>query len=93
VHAGELRSGATGSATLVVPASASALTGAASGSPVLANRVRLTVVRTSDGATLFTGSLATFHALAVSPGTQLEVRVAKPLGFRGLRAGAMLRWA
>jgi hypothetical protein len=93
IAAGGLRDGATASAAVSVPAGVASLKGAASGSAVLANRVRLTVVRTSDGATLFTGSLATFHALPVVSGTKLEVRVAKPAGYRGLQAGAVLTWS
>ena len=91
IAAGELRGSA--SAEVVVPAGALHLAGAASGSHALANRVRLSVVRTSDGATLFTGSLATFHSLPVEAGTKLELRVAKPGGYAGLRAGAALRWS
>ena len=66
---------------------------APSGSPALASRARLTVTRSTDGATLFTGSLATFHSLRVTPGSSLVLRVQKPAGFGGLRAGAALRWS
>jgi len=85
--------GKAADATVVVPAGAKALRGTASGSPALASRARLSVTRSSDGATLFTGSLATFHSLAVTPGTSLVVRVQKPAGFGGLRAGAQLSFS
>jgi hypothetical protein len=81
------------SATLVAPQRASVLRGAASGSPALAARTRLTIVRTTDGATLFTGSLATFHALPVRAGASLRVQVQRPAGYTGLQASAMLRWS
>lgn len=89
----QLQAGTSADARLVVPAGARALSGAASGSPTLAARSRLTVTRSTDGATLFTGSLATFRSLPVAPGTALVLRVEKPAGFGGLRAGATLRWS
>lgn len=79
-------------ATLVVPAGAKVLTGMATGSTRLAREVRMTVVRSSDGATLFTGSLATFHTLSVVPGTRLVVSVTRPAGARGA-AGSSLSWS
>jgi hypothetical protein len=88
-----LAAGKAADATVVVPAGAKALTGTASGSPALASRARLTVTRSSDGATLFTGSLATFRSLAVTPGSSLVVHVQKPAGFGGLRAGATLSFS
>ncbi len=93
IAAGHLRDGASASSAVAVPTGVTALTGLASGSPVLANRVRLTVVRTSDGATLFTGSLATFHKLPVTAGATLQVRIQKPAGYAGLQAGAVLQWS
>lgn len=83
----------TTTAKLVVPAGVTQLTGSASGSPALAARTRLVVVRSSDGATLFTGSLATFRSLPVAAGTQLRIEVSKPAGHAGLRASAALRWS
>jgi hypothetical protein len=88
-----LQAGASADAKLVVPSGVQALSGAASGSPALAARARLTVTRGTDGATLFTGSLATFRSLRVAPGTPLVVRVEKPAGFGGLHAGATLRFS
>ena len=88
-----LAAGKSADATVVVPAGATELTGAASGSPALASRSRLTVTRSSDGATLFTGSLATFRSLAVTPGSSLVVHVQKPAGYGGLRAGAQLSFS
>jgi hypothetical protein len=79
-------------ATLVVPKGASVLTGLPTGSARLAREVRMTVVRVSDGATHFTGSLATFHALSVVPGTKLLVSVERPQGARGA-AGSSLSWS
>lgn len=93
ISATDLRAGATAAARVRVPAGSTMLAGRVSGSPVLANRVRLTVVRTSDGATLFTGSLGTFRALQVEPGVDLEVRVAKPRGYTGLGARTVLTWS
>ena len=89
----QLSGGAAAGVQVVVPAGVTELSGTASGSPALASRARLTVTRSTDGATLFTGSLATFHSLSVTPGSSLVVRVQKPAGFGGLRAGAALRWA
>ena len=80
-------------ATLVVPGGVTRLTGSAAGSPALVSRTRLTVVRGSDLATLFTGSLATFHSLPVTSGTMLIVSVQRPAGFTGLKAAALLRWS
>jgi hypothetical protein len=81
------------SASVVVPKAAHVLRGAVSGSPALAARTRLTIVRTTDGATLFTGSLATFHSLPVSAGASLEVEVQRPAGYSRLQASAALRWS
>ena len=89
----QLSDGAAAGVKLVVPAGATELSGTASGSPALASRARLTVTRSTDGATLFTGSLATFHSLPVSAGSSLVLRVEKPAGFGGLRADATFRWA
>ncbi|MDX6477175.1 MAG: hypothetical protein QOH95_2686 [Gaiellaceae bacterium] len=89
----QLPGGKTAGVTLVVPKGASALSGAATGSTALAARSRLTVTRSADGATLFTGSLATFRTLPVVAGSSLVVRVQKPTGFGGLRAGALLNWS
>jgi len=55
--------------------------------------VRLTIVRAVDGATLFTGSLGTFHALPVVAGTKLDVRVQQPPTAGTLQAGATLSWS
>jgi hypothetical protein len=93
VSVSQFRSGGAATVELVVPQGVSRLSGVASGSPALAARARLTVLRSSDGATLFTGSLATFRSLPVQAGTKLEVRVQKPVGFSGLKAGTELRWA
>jgi len=93
VSATGLRAGVAARASLSVPRDASRLVGIATGSPVLAGRVRLTVTRAADGATLFTGSLATFHALPVQAGTTLVVTLEKPGGYAGLRASAQLRWS
>lgn len=79
--------------TFVVPQSAKLLTGRTSGSEAVAARTRLTVVRSSDGATLFTGSLATFSALRVVPGTKLQVHVERPAVYAGLKADATLAWS
>jgi hypothetical protein len=89
----QLPGGRAAGVTIVVPAGVSRLTGVASGSPALASRARLTVTRSTDGATLFTGSLATFRSLPVVSGSSLRVRVQKPLGFGGLTASTMLRWS
>ena len=80
-------------AKLVVPTGATKLAGTFSGSPALAARTRLTVARSSDGATIFTGSLATLHSLPVSAGTALVVSVQRPAGYAGLKAVAMLSWS
>lgn len=83
----------TAAATVVVPQGVTRLSGSSSGSSALAARTRLVVVRSSDGATLFTGSLATFRSLPVVAGTKLSVQIAKPAGHTGLRASASLRWS
>jgi len=89
----QLAAGSTADAQVVVPNGVRALQGRAFGSPALATRSRLTVTRSTDGATLFTGSLATFHSLAVTPGASLVVSVQKPTGFAGLRAGSQLQFS
>jgi hypothetical protein len=53
----------------------------------------VTVVRASDGATVFVGSLATLRALPVKAGTKLVVRVDRPQGFAGLDARSTLSWS
>ena len=78
---------------LVVPQSARLLTGETSGSAAVAARTHLTVVRASDGATLFTGSLATFRSLRVAPGTKLQVHVDRSAAYAGLEADATLGWS
>jgi hypothetical protein len=93
VSIAQLRGGSSQAVTVDVPQGISRLSGAASGSPALAGRVRLVVTRGSDGAVLFTGSLATFRSLPVESGASLVVKVQKPVGFRGLEAGALLRWS
>jgi hypothetical protein len=80
-------------ATLVVPSGKTSLVGTASGSSAVASRTRLTITRSSDGATVFTGSLATFRSLPVSAGTALVVSVQRPAGMAGLKAVALLRWS
>lgn len=91
---GALTVGDTSATTnLVVPQSAKVLTGRTSGSEAVAARTHLTVVRSSDGATLFTGSLATFRSLRVAPGTKLQVRVERPGAYAGLKADATLAWS
>jgi hypothetical protein len=94
----ETRAGLTVSASdatssIVVPAGKTVLRGLAFGNVGYAKRVRLTVVRPADGATLFTGSLATFHTLPVVAGTKLVVSVQTPGGRPGVRAGASLSWS
>ena len=93
VSVANLRGGAPASATLVVPAGTTVLSGVASGTPALEAKTKLTVVRSSDGAMLFTGSLATFHSLPVQVGVELQVSVQTPAGYDGLKAGAVLQWA
>jgi hypothetical protein len=93
VSVGKLPAGQASTITVVVPAGVRGLSGVASGSPRLAALTQLTVTRSSDGATLFTGSVATFHSLPVTAGTSLVLRVEKPVGFTGLRAGTQLRWS
>jgi hypothetical protein len=84
----------TGSrAALVVPEGVTRIAGSVSGSPALAARTRLTVARSSDGATIFSGSLATLRSLPVSAGTTLVVSVQRPAGFAGLKAVALLSWS
>lgn len=90
--ASPLRLGATGSSTLVVPVGMTQLSGVAWGSPAVDARTRLTVVRTSDGARLFIGSLSTFHVLPVTAGTELELRVQRPAAYAGLKAGTVLQF-
>jgi hypothetical protein len=92
VSAGQIAA-AGARATLVVPEGVTRLAGSVSGSPALAARTRLTVARRSDGATIFTGSLATLRSLPVSAGTALVVSVQRPAGFAGLKAVAMLSWS
>jgi len=93
VSVAQLRGGASQAVRVDVPAGVSRLSGAASGSPALAARVRLQVVRRSDRAVLFTGSLATFRSLPVASGASLVVRVQKPVGFGGSNAATVLRWS
>jgi hypothetical protein len=92
VSVDQLAAGEASSVTLVVPAGTRNLSGVASGSPRLAALSRLTLTRSSDGATLFTGSVATFRSLPVTAGSSLVLRIQKPSGFAGLKAGALLRW-
>jgi hypothetical protein len=92
VSVDQLAAGKASSVTLVVPAGTRNLSGVASGSPRLAALSRLTLTRSSDGATLFTGSVATFRSLPVTAGSSLVLRIQKPSGFAGLKAGALLRW-
>jgi hypothetical protein len=92
VAADSLPAGRAYAVTLVVPEGKRTFSGTASGSPRLAALTRLTVTRRSDGATLFTGSVATFRSLAVTPGSSLVLQLRKPVGFAGLAAGAQLRW-
>ena len=93
VSAGSLRAGASTSVRVDVPVGVSQLTGSSSGSPALAGRGHVTVTRAADGATLFTGSLATFRSLPVQAGTTLVVSVQRASGYAGLKASAMLRWS
>jgi hypothetical protein len=78
---------------VVVPAAAKLLRGKVWGSPALAERSHVTVVRAADGATVFTGSLATLRTLRVKAGTKLVVRVDRPDGFAGLRASTAISWS
>jgi hypothetical protein len=80
-------------AKLVVPEGVTELAGSVSGSPAVAASTRVTVARSSDGATIFVGSLATLHSLPVSAGTKLIVSVQRPAGYAGLKAVAMLTWS
>lgn len=91
--AGITVSSSAATSSLVVPAGAAVLHGRVYGNRPYAKRVQLTVVRASDGATLFTGSLATFHTLPVVAGTKLLVHVQKPAGSAKLRAAATLTWS
>ena len=93
VAAGALRAGASVTTAVSVPAGKTRLVGTASGSPALAGRIRLTVRRATDGAVLFTGSLATFRDLQVQAGTPLLVSLRKPAGYGGLKASGMLQWS
>jgi hypothetical protein len=90
--ASPLRVGTTGASTLVVPAGASTLAGTAWGSPAVAARTHVTIVRVSDGAKLFIGSLQSFHSLPVETGTTLQVRIDRPAAYAGLKAGTVLRF-
>jgi hypothetical protein len=89
----QIKPGKASAVTFVVPAGAHSISGVASGSPRLAARSLLTVTRSSDGATLFTGSVATFRSLPVTAGSSLVLRVQKPLGFTGLAAGTQLSFS
>ena len=80
-------------APLVVPAGTHSLSGLATGSPRLAALTRLTLTRSSDGAILFTGSVATFRSLPVTPGSSLVLQLTRPAGFNGLAARSQLRWS
>ena len=93
VSVGRVPAGQASKTTLVVPAGVKSLSGVASGSPRLAALTQLTVTRSSDGAMLFTGSVATFRSLPVTAGASLVLQVRKPVGFAGLKAGAQLRWS
>lgn len=92
-RAGLTVSAAAAETTVVVPAAKTVLRGQAFGNDAYAKRVHLTVTRSSDGATLFTGSLATFRALPVAAGTKLVVSVQPPAGGVARRAGAALSWS
>lgn len=93
ISLGQVRAAAPAELPVVVPQGVTRLSGSTTGSPALAARTHLTVVRSSDGATLFTGSPATFGSLPVTAGTQLRIHIAIPAGFRALKAAAMLRWS
>ncbi|HZQ81087.1 MAG TPA: hypothetical protein VFB25_03810 [Gaiellaceae bacterium] len=93
VSVASLRGGASATASIVVPRGDSKLVGTHSGSPAVDDRTQLRIVRVSDGATLFTGSLGTFGELPVVAGTALRVVVSKPVGFSRLQAAAVLRWS
>ncbi|HZT92754.1 MAG TPA: hypothetical protein VFA05_12005 [Gaiellaceae bacterium] len=75
--------------TLVVPKGARVLRGLPTGSAGAARDLRMTVVRASDGAVLFTGSPATFHLLPVVAGTKLVVTVHGS----SRAAGSSLSWS
>ena len=87
-----LRVGTTGTSTLVVPADAAMLSGTAWGGPAVAARIQLTIVRVSDGAKLFIGSLGSFHGLPVEAGSTLQVRIDRPAAYAGLKVGTVLRF-
>ena len=80
-------------ATVSVPAGVTRLDGVASGSPAVATRVQVRIVRQSDGATLFVGTLATFKSLPVAAGDRLRVGFTRVPGAHGLHASARLAWA
>jgi hypothetical protein len=80
-------------AEVVVPQRTGALVAERTGSPAAARRIRLTVTRAADGATLFTGTLATFERLPVSAGERLTVHVERSGATHGLRASATLAWS
>jgi hypothetical protein len=79
--------------TVEAPAGVAALAATTAGSPALASHVRLTIVRDSDSATLFVGSLASFRSLPVAAGDKLRVTVVRDGGYRGLHAATRLTWA
>jgi hypothetical protein len=92
--ANALRLGSASAAThVVVPRAAHVLREQVPVRTAVAAATRLTVVRASDGATLFTGSLATFRSLPVTPGTPLRVTVEKPARYAGLGTDVALRWS
>jgi hypothetical protein len=88
-----LRHGIEAGAVIVVPDGVTALAAERAGNPAVAARVRLTIVRETDGATIFVGSLATFRSLPVAAGDRLRVTVERDGSYRGLHASAALRWA
>lgn len=93
VTAERLRAGVLVRTTAVVPQGIAHLVASTTGSSAFAARVRITVTRASDGATLFSGSLARFGSLAVTSGDALRVQVVRPAGFAGLNAATMLSWS
>lgn len=80
---------AGGGLSLVVPKGATVLRGVAFGRPAAARKLRMTIVRASDGAVLFTGSPATFHLLPVTVGMKLDVTV----DGMSRAAGSALSWS
>jgi hypothetical protein len=88
-----LRPGVASNTTVVVPEGAAALSAETTGSPAVVRHVRITVVRASDGATLFVGSLGSFSRLPVAAGEKLRVRVVRTPGADGLTGSATLAWA